>query len=194
MKGDKKKLIVVAALGLVILGVGVVQVMGGSSEPPPVAGKKQSKKVLDDAAKVDPVKNPLLAANLAARDPFQEPANVESAPKTTPAPQPATQQKPEPRPGPLPDVEIRGNGFAGNAPLTVQAVPEAKFSFTLSGVMLGEKPMAVFTDAQGNQRLVLLGGSLDPDSQVVSISKDAVAIKFHGKNLRLTVEGNPNGK
>jgi hypothetical protein len=39
-----------------------------------------------------------------------------------------------------------------------------------------------------------LGGSLDPDSKVTSIDKDAVTVRFHGKTLRLTVEGNPNGK
>jgi hypothetical protein len=60
--------------------------------------------------------------------------------------------------------------------------------------MLGAKPMAVFTDAQGNQRLILLGGSLDADSKVTSIDRDAVTVRFHGKTLRLTVEGTPNAK
>ena len=117
---------------------------------------------------------------------------------TQPKPaEPVIKSKPDPEPQPrgrqLPPMEISGNSF-GNAPLQVQPEPVAKFSFSVSGVMLGSKPMAVFTDAQGSQRLVMLGGSLDPDTKVISIDKDAVTVRFHGKTLRLTVEGNPNAK
>ncbi|HWA83342.1 MAG TPA: hypothetical protein VG820_07920 [Fimbriimonadaceae bacterium] len=191
---DNKKLIVVVALALVIVCVGVFQFLSSGSPAPAKSVKKDSKKASTDALADDTPKNPLFAQNLPTRDPFQAPASVTTPPQ-------AQQQKPIQPPTDsgqrvptLPPLQIDKQGGFGNAPLSVQPVPEAKFAFTVSGVMLGTKPMAVFTDAQGNQRLVMLGGSLDPDSTVVSIDKDAVTVRFHGKTLRLTVEGNPNAK
>jgi hypothetical protein len=191
MKDNKKKLIVVGALALLIVCVGAFQFLSGSSSPPPPAAvaKKDVKKVADPTP-VEPAKNPLFSQNLPARDPFTQPASMAPKPVTpAPAPQPKETRQPS-----LPPMEINTKGGFGNAPLTVQPDPEAKFGFTLSGVMLGQRPMAVFTDSQGNQRLILLGGSIDPDTKVISIEKDAVTVRFHGKTLRLTVEGNPNAK
>jgi hypothetical protein len=204
MKDDKKKLIVVLSLAAVIIAVGVFQfaAQGSPAAPPPAA--KTAKK--DDAKKLDPTqpeaeapKNPTFALNLAARNPFEQPAGILQDPvKPTTQPTPPPAQKPiseihESRhPIPMPDSQISGMG-SGFSPVAV-AVPEPTFNFRLSGVMLGARPMAVFTDPQGNQRLLMLGGSLDPDSKVTSIDKDAVTVRFHGKTLRLTVEGNPNAK
>ncbi len=192
MLADKKKVIVVASLGLVIVCVGAFQFLGGSSEPEPApAPKKVEVKKIEEAPKQDPPKNPLFVAARPARDPFA--ARGVSMP-TPPVPQPAIQQ-PKVTPMPTPNFDKSGTfGNGGNAPVTITAVPEAKFSFTVSGVMLGARPVAVFTDAQGEQRLVPAGGSLDADTRVISIDKDAVTVKYHGKTMRLTVEGNPNDK
>jgi hypothetical protein len=201
MKDDKKKLIVVLALALVIVAVGVFQfTSGGSSTPPAATAKKEEKKVIPEEP-IEPPKNPMFATNLPARDPFREPASLStSAPNVPPQGAPIKgeiqQPAPEysaPRMPPLSgQLEPNFNGNP-NAPLTVQ-VTEKQFSYRLSGVMLGAKPMAVFTDLQGNQRLILLGGSLEPDCNVLSITKEAVTVRFHGKTLRLTVEGNPHDK
>lgn len=199
MKGDKKKVIVVAALALVIVGVGVFQFVASSSPAPAPAAtaKKEDKKPVKDQEKVDPPKNPTLLASLPARDPFTATVSLtQTDPNQPKAPTPVPPKSdPEPSVPRMPPAQIGGPGFgAGTGPMTIQALPEAKFAFSLSGVMLGAKPMAVFRDAQGNQRLILLGGSLDPDSSVTSIEKDTVTVRFHGKTLRLTVEGNPNAK
>ncbi|HVT11796.1 MAG TPA: hypothetical protein VHE55_05985 [Fimbriimonadaceae bacterium] len=191
---DNKKLIVVIALALVIVCVGAFQFLSsGSSAPAQTGSKKDSKKAPANVVVDEGPKNPLFVQNLPVRDPFQAPASMPTTPQPQQHPTPPP-TNPEPRATQLPPVQIDKIGGFGNAPLSVQPVPEAKFAFTVSGVMLGTKPMAVFTDAQGNQRLVMLGGSLDPDSTVVSIDKDAVTVRFHGKTLQLTVEGNPNAK
>lgn len=196
MKDNKKKLIVVVALALVILCVGVFQFLSSGAPAPNQAAtaKKDQKKAQTDVVADAAPKNPLFAQNLPTRDPFQAQILASTQP-TQPVqkPQPAPTNT-EPKAPVLPPMQIDTKGGFGNAPLSVQPLPEAKFAFTVSGVMLGAKPMAVFTDAQGNQRLVMLGGSLDPDSSVTSIDKDAVTVRFHGKTLRLTVEGNPNAK
>jgi hypothetical protein len=198
MKDDKKKIIVLSALALVIVCVGVFQfALGGSPEPPPAVAKKTDKKDAAQQPAPEGPKNPEYVVNLPQRDPFQSQIlpQMTPTPQPTPTPTPApVRQVKEPTYRPMPGPEITGAGFDPGAKPIVVAVPEPKFAFMLSGVMLGEKPMAVFTDSQGGQRLVLLGGSLDPDSKVVSIERDAVTVKFHGKALRLTVEGNPNAK
>jgi len=202
MKDNKKQIIVVVALALVIVSVGVFQFVIGNKTPPPPrqATKAESKApmVAAETSKPGEIKNKLIVMDLPARDPFQTEA-LPSAPDTQPT------QKAVTTPDTKPDKQIKGTVLppVGGGPVTLDgpigggkglAIEPEKFAFTVSGVMLGEKPMAVFSDAQGNQRLIMLGGSLDPDSQVVSIDKDAVTVRFHGKTLRLTVEGNPNAK
>jgi hypothetical protein len=199
MKDDKKKLIVVGALALLIVCVGVFQFIAGGTPPPAPAAtaKKEAPKVTTPVEPIEEVKNPMYVANLSPRDPFVAPASVTQDATKPPTPAPPVAQ-PQVRQQPLPSGLIYkggdfGSGGGSTAPVLV-AVPEPQFTFRLSGVMLGAKPMAVFTDAQGNQRLILLGGSLDADSKVISIDRDAVTVRFHGKTLRLTVEGNPNAK
>lgn len=188
---DKKQVIVLVALVLAIVCVGAFQFVASGAKSEPVATTKKESKAAEAAPK-DTVKNPLFAQNLPARDPFQ-PAALPTKPDPIPTP---TTPTPMPKAPPLPDVGIdKTGGFGGgNSPVLVQNVPNAGFSYTLSGVMLGAKRMAVFTDSQGNQRLILLGGSIDPDSKVISIDKDVVTVSFHGKTIRMTVEGNSNAK
>lgn len=57
--------------------------------------------------------------------------------------------------------------------------------------MTGSKPIAVFSDSNGNQRLVPVGGSLDGDSKVVAVEKGSVTIEHRGKKQRLSLGGNP---
>jgi hypothetical protein len=197
MQDDKKKLIVVVALAVVILAVGVFQFTSGGSQPAPITSKKDEKKVVPEE-QPEPLKNPMFAADLRPRDPFKEPASIAAAQTKPNVPQ-APVGKINP-PSQMPDVTFDKTGSFGQAgplgpvgPVVVEP-PVPQFGYRLSGVMLGAKPMAVFTDLQGNQRLILLGGALDPESKVLSITKDAVEVMFHGKTLRLTVEGNPNDK
>ena len=198
MKDNKKQLMVVAALALVIVSVGVFQfVRGNQAPPPPRSAQKEERRAAPQVAETpkEAPKNQMFADNLPTRDPFAAEALPSTAP-TPPVP-PAPKQTPKPqseiRGTVLPPVKIEGGQLGGPIGKGL-SVEEEPFGFTVSGVMLGTKPMAVFTDAQGGQRLIMLGGSLGPDSEVVSIDKDAVTVRFHGKTLRLTVEGNPNAK
>lgn len=55
---------------------------------------------------------------------------------------------------------------------------------------MGDRPMAVFADSQGNERIVPVGSSLDGDSQVVSVQAGAVKLRVHGKTKTMTPGGN----
>jgi hypothetical protein len=210
MKDNKKKFLILGLLALVIVSVGAFQFMG--SGPAPVAETK--KKAPAPAATPDPSapKNPQYAMALTERDPFIPPPGVATVPPVTPPPtQPTTQPGRAPHPyrgsrndgvapialqGNLPGVDPtgpigpRGSGGQGGPIAVVEPTP----NYQVIGVIVGDHPAAVFSDAQGNQRLVPLGGSIDADTKVVGIEKGKVFLRHGSKTLRFEMGGNPNDK
>jgi hypothetical protein len=248
MKQDKKKIVVLIALAVVILAVGAFSFLptGGAPAAEPSAKSKETKsdsdgKVAQDATKSDtgassfegsvegavpaaggetaekePPKNPTVATSLPQRDPFT-PADLAPTETAAAATPPVPAANPAPNPAPQRDRVVRrrtggGGGLGGNLPpfaidktgqlpgangsVSLSPNPDAAldpsaFSYKVSGLIVGNKPAAVFTDSQGNQRLVTVGGSLDGDSQVTSIDRNRVTVRHRGKTMRLTVGGNP---
>lgn len=204
---DKKKIVIVAVLFVVIAAVGAFQFTSAGTPPPPAEKPKQANKKVDSAeAEAEGPKNPLVANLLPPRDPFQEPvlASPEEPPptKVNPLPQPDRTFRQGPRPsslgGDLPPFNMdalpgasKEGGLGGFKPVQPEEPP---FDYGLVGVIVGSRPAAVFRDAQGNQRLITRGGSLDADSSVESISRGEVVVNFRGKKLRLTMGGNPGAK
>lgn len=157
----------------------------------------------------EPPKNPLYVADLPQRDPFSEGAlaaqkELSGLPDPARGPQPApAQTRPAPRPrgrsGGMTIPPFRPGGLTGQLPGvgggTVSIDPTgpdtSSFSYSLSGTMNGAKKVAVFTDSNGNQRMVPEGGSLDGDSKVVAIDKGSVTIEHRGKKQRVSLGGNP---
>lgn len=220
MKDDKKKLMIVGILFVVILGVGVFQFTAGSAPAPaaqavtPENAEKVYKEAgLDEKAKEveaelkgegDPMQK-LYAMGMPARDPFQQ-----TAANLAPKPEPA---KAQPQPQPQAPRSARrsggGNGVTlppfspmqGSLP-NVNVNPNGaglpnvpnlvpEPGYTVSGVIRGPKNQAVITDSQGNQRLVTEGQSLDGDTKVVAIRDGAVVVQRKGKKETLNVGGNP---
>ncbi|MBS1713781.1 MAG: hypothetical protein JST30_05535 [Armatimonadetes bacterium] len=183
-----------------------------ASEPTKGGTSESGSKPADKAAEkeMDPQKAMLLAMvkdPLPKRDPFQQQVATtgqttdpnaympEQAPKSTkPAP---TYQGPRrsyggpgisgdvPPVNPLPD----GMGNQQGGPVVLQgATPlrqPGEFAYQVKGVIVGKKPMAVFEDDNGNQRLVPLGGSIDGDSTVTGVEKGKVRIRHKGKDKTL---------
>jgi hypothetical protein len=213
---DKKKFGVLAALFVVMIAIGAFQFSkGGAPTPPPPAkeksGEQQAKKEATTEGDTDPAEdnaNIVALAPLPGRDPFDGsrymPKPEQPKPVTqTPEPKP---ERAEPR---LPAPPRLSGGFApvgpamgtlpstgGSAPIAV--APGAKlehaddFNYTVSGVILGEKSAAVFTDDKGNQRLIPLGGSLDGDSRLIGVERGKVTVRHRGKNKTFTVGGQSN--
>jgi hypothetical protein len=162
-----------------------------------------------EGEEAEPPKNPLYAADLAQRDPFVSRnlpgEQIGGQPPVLPPPsQPVKKPSnggrryspprsygggggyaPVPLSGSLPDA----NG--GSVTLNPTGPDPSIPSYSLSGTMNGTKKIAVFTDSQGNQRLVPEGGSLDGDSKVIAIEKGSVTIESRGKKQRLSLGGNP---
>jgi hypothetical protein len=202
---NKKKLIVIGVLGAVLLAVGVFQ-FTSSSEPqpssspkPPSAGadagapaKTADGDNTDPAAVDDPIRK-LYVQALPTRDPFQRlgaELEGEPLPKGTSTLRPTPPAVPPMKlDGVLPDLNgSLPTGLTPGAPLR----RPGEFAYTLSGVILGSRPAAVFTDDSGNQKLVLLGSAVDGDSRLVGLTKGHATISHQGKTLTFSVGGNPN--
>jgi hypothetical protein len=205
---EKKKIMILAVLGVMTLGIGAFQFMPKSQEPAPVEKKEVPEFLKENeaekAAANQPPRNPLLAANLTARDPFQVPGQMQGPRSTdTPVKMPRLRE-PRPRkeftsPGIRPfkpgDLGSLPGGPTG--PVTVSEPvkePEAPFGYTVGGVVVGARPAVVFRDAAGNQRLVMQGGDLDGDSTVKMVRMDHVVVVHKGKSLRLKVGGDTVAK
>lgn len=210
---EKKKLLVLGALGVVVLTVGVFQLRGGPQpEATPPAKKPQASATPANPETVPPaveatkpgeVLSPessgdatLVAANaLPKRDPFDN----GRLSKPTLAPQPtkpvATQAAPV-RP-PTYQGSVTGSLPSTGGMMPVSIAPGEKlpspedFTYTLAGVIEGERSAAVFADANGNQRLIVLGGSLEPNSKLVSVKAGKAVVRHYGKTITLAVGETP---
>ncbi len=223
---DKKKLMIVIALGVVVLAVGAFQFtqMSGGEAKPQATAKREVKPVEDGTGTgtevPDAMAQILKIGTGPQRDPFV-PGPLEQLPDSSPQP---TQKEPtvvnpgrrpnrgglgsiptgfegNPPPwrgdpnGPLiPNVGGgNGNGGNGGTSVTPTVDPDA-FRYTVTGVIDGAKPAAIFTDPAGNQQLVRLGGSPGEGSQLVSVDRGRVVVKHKGKTLTFNVGGTPNVK
>jgi hypothetical protein len=193
---EKKKIYVVGALFAVVIAVGAFQVvnMTGPDAPPPPAPKKK-----EDAKNADAkpeIKNPIYAKAYAERDPFEPDAQAlndgTTVEATKPISAPVLSAKHHHLPS-LPPIGIDRSG--GLPPMQITPDPsvkpaEPRFEYRLSGVVVGQRPAAVFVDPQGGQRLVPLGGSLDGDSKIVGIERGTVTVSVHGKTMKISPGGN----
>jgi hypothetical protein len=202
---EKKKMMILAGLAVMMLGIGAFTFMPKGEEPKPTEAKKD-KSFLEKnaeallAAENAPV-NPLVANPLQARDPFKVP-DAMSEPNlvvTQPNGAQPTVLK-EPRKGLKGDIRLanRNTGELNIDPVPQPGYGEVKpaevdipFNYTIGGVAVGSKSAVVFRDIQGNQRLVLQGGMLDGDTQVKAVAMDHVVVVFHGKTIKLPVGDKP---
>lgn len=215
MQPEKKKLIIVAALAVACVLVGAFEFKGGSKAPAPAKKASKSTKNLvasnsgfvvqgqgsatssqpDNGKTEAPV---IKEPDLGERDPFDGSRWIPVDPRTRPTPPPPPAAPPKALKGALPvqpDVsQLPAIGPDGKplptlaSPVKPQA-PDRPDYFPV-GVITGDRPAAIFADSRGDQRLVQLGGSLDSDTKVVAISRGKVTVRFHTKDITMTVGAN----
>lgn len=198
MNREKKQILVVAVLFILILAVGAFQMMGGSKEAPAPEAKKPDTKVAaakegEAAALPNPEFHPL-----PERDPFMpapfmtagtdQDKTVVPPPTTAPVAKTAS----GPKLNPLPRGDFQTGGKEPIPPMPVPDKPE--FGYTLIGLVEGAHPAAVFEDAQGNQQLVEVGQGIGSSATITNISRGQVRVKFNAETLVFNVGGNPNAK
>lgn len=213
---DKKKLLAIGGLGLVLLGVGAFQFTSFLFKPEVKVTVKETE---SSEPKRDPAQEErdrlmaMLPGPLPVRDPFlpkivadQANANVPEAPTAPPAGStaqrtspPAGQSRPQnisippldPLMNPLgalggsPGGELPPMNLSPSAPMRS---PE-EFAYRLRGAVVGQRPVAIFEDDAGNQRMIPVGGSIDGQSKVVAIEEGRVTVRHRGRTLNLTLQG-----
>lgn len=169
---------------------------GTGTNPVPATGEQGA--ATPDATTGATPENPgaLSAMPYVPRDPFLVPSTYAM---NVPAPPPA---QPTPPKNPKVEAPVRpgtNSGYQpmdpmrGSLPAPGQSGPAgapvvAKPMYRVKGILLGAKPMAVFEDGSGNQKLVPLGGSVDGDTKVVAIEKGKVRVSHKGKEHTLTID------
>lgn len=168
----------------------------GISDAQPPAGQEPGPRAEGEPAQP----NRLAMAPLPVRDPFRpgEVRLAEPDPEPAPAPPspPARRQSPN-APFDLPGATPLNPMITGSLPAVGGALPMGPAMgapapqepvFRLRGVVSGKTPMAVLEDGSGRQRLVEVGGYVDPDSRVVSIQGETVTIVRRGQRKSLTIQ------
>lgn len=205
---EKKKLIVIGALTVVMLGIGAFQIVKGSSHAPapapavvattaaPAAKGDATSSTNKDDSQAAQQANDLVKGSYPAHDPFKPLVDANAVPASqtppsAPASKPLTQRVakgelfpkfPIQKDGQLPGASTQG--------LTVPIKPAAPDSgYALAGIIMGRKPAAVFVDAQGAQHLVQLGGSLDGDTRLVDLDRGHVVLRVKDQTKTLTLGG-----
>jgi hypothetical protein len=201
---DKKKLMVLGAMGVVFLGIGVMQFTKGSHSAPqtdaaqPAAaqstegsGSSVEKGGINGDASSAPQQNTLVTGAFAYRDPFK--ALVDQNARPAPAqqtnsvhPLQVASRTIPPFPGFDKTGDLPQPGLGSTVPIKP---PAPEFGYMLAGVIMGRKPAAVFVDAKGAQHLIQVGGSLDGDTQLVSLDREHVTLRVKDQIKTLNLGG-----
>ena|GEM_PF-1944736 len=216
MNDEKKKIIILGCLGAVILCVGAFQIMGGKKPPPPPAtptpsssesaSTSDSTDVADATSATKPalgpdgkplpsgavvLKNPQVATPLPVRDPFQPPA---SAMPVVSMYHPFHPQVSRVNSMGRIITPLGGSTLGPvtpSAPTPIPPAVETPFTYKLVGCISGDRPAALLQDSAGNQKVVPVGDAIDGESRLVSIGQGSVTVLVRGKELRLSMGGNP---
>lgn len=217
---EKKKIAILAGLFVVVIGVGAFQFAksGNPDATTPTETATKTEVAADTVPKTGPDSpetddiapgtevDPALiaAARLNPRDPF----DGTSWDGNLKPPTPVTPQKPAPVRNPRPPRGMGGSDFrplpigegvlpqpeGSSTPIAGGKFPSIEdFPYTIAGTMVGDRPCVLLTDSAGKQKLVGVGGAIDGDSKVVSISKGVVVVNHRGKPKSFRVGGmNPS--
>jgi hypothetical protein len=215
VNNDKKRTFVLLGLAGILLAVGAFQVVGGlgKAEIKVTKAAPKSRPAKEAEPKQDPGPNELLALAhpaLPPRDPFlpqvveQEAEPEQSAPapslggpRQANASQAVRAEAPRPAPmtgaaplEPLPLGALPASGIPAGQIKLSKAAPlrqPDEFGYSVKGVIVGRKPLAVFEDSQGNQLLVPVGGSVGSDAKLLGIERGKVKIRHRGKDKTLAL-------
>ncbi len=200
---DKKKVIMLSSLGVLLLSVGAFQFIGGSAPAAPEKPKEDATEAAiaqTQAATQTKSDNIFASAPLSQRDPFkpQVPEKVDPnavATRNKPAPTPTgldPMRVPDPPMPPMPG-DTGGLPQPSNNPgeFTGAGGPNgpAGPSFRLSGVVIGDRSVALIQVDGGRQKAVRVGDVVS-GQKVASISRRGVVLVGNGQRTTLSLKGN----
>ena len=199
MSKEKKQMMVLGVLALVIVGVGAFQFLGGKPKEQSAESEKPASTTESDLVVLKPPDSEDSLINwdrtlfgvLDKRDPFKAQAIiVDEGDDVTTKPQPVPTN-----PGPTrPKPEI---GSGGNVPVDPgspndltggRALGEPPFD--VAGIIQGShSTMAILRPDDGPQRVVSVGDSVGNDMTIVTITSSEVTVRYKGKYKTLKFRG-----
>lgn len=99
---------------------------------------------------------------------------------------------------PMPVMPVSGNVGNGSSPVNNQSdtasQEEAEPKLMVTGVVVGQHPLAILRFEGGDQRIVLPGHRLEGGYVLREVSREGIVIEKDGKTMTLRPGGNPNAK
>ncbi len=145
---------------------------------------------------------PWLSSTEPARDPFVVPPQFDNLRQNqVQPPRQAPRVASVPSVGTLPPMPVAPVSSASGsstspvdtpAPSTPQQ--ETQPNITVTGIVVGERPVAILRSEGGNQRIVQPGHQLEGGYILREVSRDGVVLEKDGKTVTLRPGGNPNAK
>jgi hypothetical protein len=146
---------------------------------------------------------PWLSSAEPARDPFVVPPQFDTlrqsrvqSPSTTP-----TRLASAPNIGtlpPMPVVPVAGSTNEVATPVRAQPdashPPEPEPNIAVTGVVIGERPVAIVRTEGGRQRIAQPGHQLEGGYVLRTVSREGIVLEKDGKTVTLRPGGNPNAK
>lgn len=205
MKLDKKQIPQLIILGLLVVGcIGYVS-FTLAKPPAPAAPPASSKTPTAAVAEVTAQPQlaqfgtfPSLTAPIARRDPFvvqslgtaHAAATSESNPRQT-VPMPAL---PKGGFGKVPPLFPFGSSSAGSAPkLTVVPTVQPDPAFALTGVIRGDRNVAIIRVGATERHIVSEGQTIDGRYRVLSVTEDGAVLACKDRRIHLKLGGVRNG-
>lgn len=206
-KLDRKQLqqvIVLGALFLAAIGYAAYQMLvagstGASTKSSATTASAQPAKEAEQQTTAPPWFN----SSEPARDPFVIPAQFDNLKQTQvqnsrPAP---PRVAPSPNIGalpPMPVVPVSGGAGSTSPPANAQPAPEPQPeqepSIAVTGVVVGEYPVAILRSGNGGQRIAQPGNRLEGGYVLRMVSREGIVLEKDGKTVTLRPGGNPNAK
>ncbi|MDW8103744.1 MAG: hypothetical protein RMK92_01925 [Armatimonadota bacterium] len=203
-----QQVVVLGVLFLAAVGYAVYQLFfaapTGASTKGSATTTASSENAEADASSPQTTTPPWLSTSTPARDPFVIPPQFDNLRQSqrqsaSPSPSriasaPAISALP-PMPVAPPSTSTAGTSppLAGGAPLAAPS-SEPELSVTVTGIVVGEYPVAILRAGEGNQRIVQPGNQLEGGYILRTVSREGVVLEKDGKTVILRPGGNPNAK
>lgn len=207
---DRKQLqqvIVLSVLFVAAVGYAVYQLLFTGSTGASTKGSgtttASAEQTAADAASPETTTPPWINPSAPPRDPFVVPPQFDNLRHSQRQSAPASPARIASAPSvsalpPMPVAPLSGSA-ANSTALTepapsAAAAPELAPNITVTGIVVGDYPVAILRVGEGNQRIVQPGSALEGGYILRAVSRDGVTLEKDGKTITLRPGGNPNAK
>lgn len=187
-----KKVLILGALVVVLLGVGALQFVGGAKDEPRPEPKKQRQAEKQTVEQKQDMPLPSGVSVGPVRDPFAKPGGLAAEPEQGPG------RLPDGTPFKPPDAERPTAALSGPKlePLGGSPASDLPVSRALNGcgweavgVVIGPVPIAVLRDESGEQVLIREGHAVDDQTRILKVTPRSVTIRHLKKTVTLAIGG-----